>query len=120
MTSRLRTLIPIFRMDTSLLKAPTELTDDTRPLSYPINITVDAAKFSENVMPICTTTLDRPPSCIEFSPIDTEYFVVGTYQLEKENYIHPGHDSELEVSEQGKPQFRTGSLDLFRIVDQEL
>jgi hypothetical protein len=38
--------------------------------------------------PIASQILDLPPSCIEFLPADDEqlvYFIVGTYNLQKEN-----------------------------------
>ncbi|KAI0389346.1 hypothetical protein F5Y17DRAFT_449338 [Xylariaceae sp. FL0594] len=64
-------------------------------------------------------TLDLPPSCIEFCPAYPEYFVVGTYNLQK--------DTVLEAEESGapnkddghpnavKPQTRNGSLVVFRL-----
>jgi hypothetical protein len=31
---------------------------------------------------LASTVLDLPPSCLEFSPLHPDYFVVGTYNLE--------------------------------------
>jgi diphthamide biosynthesis protein 7 len=69
---------------------------------------MDPSKFSKTVKPICSTILDLPPSCIEFVPGFPEWFVVGTYNLQK------------DVDIGSAPQLRTGSLNLFRIVGDEL
>ncbi|THV83113.1 WD40 repeat-like protein [Aureobasidium pullulans] len=65
--------------------------------------------------------LDLPPSCIEFCPVARDYFVVGTYFLEKkeqeataEDTTENNSDEESEDVEK-KPQTRTGSLILFKI-----
>lgn len=65
--------------------------------------------------------LDLPPSCIEFCPVARDYFVVGTYFLEKkeqeataEDTTENNSDEESEDVEK-KPQTRTGSLILFII-----
>ena len=56
-----------------------------------------------------TFILDLPPSCIEFSPLNPQFFVVGTYYLEAESGA--GH----------KPaQDRRGSLMLFSLTDEAL
>lgn len=56
-----------------------------------------------------TFILDLPPSCIEFSPLNRHYFVVGTYYL------------ETESGTSHKPaQDRRGSLMLFNLTDQAL
>jgi len=71
--------------------------------------------------------LDLPPSCIEFCSVARDYFVVGTYFLEKK-------EQDASVDEEGKskdeedksedvekkPQTRTGSLVLFKIEDDEM
>ncbi|KAI5209884.1 WD40 repeat-like protein [Aureobasidium subglaciale] len=71
--------------------------------------------------------LDLPPSCIEFCSIARDYFVVGTYYLEKkeeqdtstENIVD---DDNAEKNEEvvKKPQTRTGSLILFKIEGDEV
>ncbi|THY12080.1 WD40 repeat-like protein [Aureobasidium pullulans] len=65
--------------------------------------------------------LDLPPSCIEFCPVARDYFVVGTYFLEKkeqeataEDTAANNNDEESEEVEK-KPQTRTGSLILFKV-----
>ncbi|KAI0431262.1 hypothetical protein F5Y09DRAFT_305196 [Xylaria sp. FL1042] len=64
-------------------------------------------------------TLDLPPSCIEFCPAHPDYFVVGTYNLEKEEPAAAdeagtpnGEDSHEVVR---KPQSRNGSLVVFQL-----
>ncbi|KAK5625560.1 hypothetical protein RRF57_001276 [Xylaria bambusicola] len=65
--------------------------------------------------------LDLPPSCIEFCPAHPEYFVVGTYNLEKEEAMAVQKDGILD-DEDGpeeavrKPQSRNGSLVVFQLV----
>jgi diphthine methyl ester acylhydrolase len=93
-------------------------------------------KWSKAVTPILSTTLDLPPSCIEFVPrardklpcFQTgEYFVVGTYHLQKEaesavtpdvgtKDSHQPEDSKPSQSYvEAKPQSRKGSLNLFKL-----
>ena len=69
-----------------------------------------------------STILDLPPSCIEFSPIAPEYFVVGTYNLQQEKIVHVEEDDSKEpaVRAKKKAQSRNGSLVLFKIVDGSL
>ena len=75
-----------------------------------------------------STTLDLPPSCIEFSQVLPEYFVVGTYNLEKtEADAEVGNvdNGDQEASEDGatkekKKQERNGSLILYRLEKDEL
>jgi diphthine methyl ester acylhydrolase len=88
------------------------------------------------VTPILSTTLDLPPSCIEFVPRSRdklpcfqtgEYFVVGTYHLQKEEErrltpdvaTKDSNQSEATGSSQSyldsKPQSRNGGLNLFKI-----
>lgn len=52
-----------------------------------------------------TLLLDLPPSCIEFCPSYPDYFVVGTYDLQKDS---------AEASHQ-QSQTRNGSLLVFRL-----
>jgi len=59
-------------------------------------------------------TLDLPPSCIEFWPLDPQYAVIGTYNLEKTEEVI--EDSEFSKSEgTKKAQQRNGSLILLRV-----
>jgi diphthamide biosynthesis protein 7 len=69
--------------------------------------------------------LDLPPSCIEFCPVARDYFVVGTYFLEKKEQdasVADAAEVEEEKSEDvdKKPQTRTGSLILFKVEGDEV
>lgn len=57
--------------------------------------------------------LDLPPSCIEFFPLNPQYAVIGTYNLQKQGEQEP---SDGAHGVQGKSQQRNGSLILVRIV----
>jgi len=84
------------------------------------------SKSSSNAFPVGSTTLPLPPSCIEFVPISpatswaaTEsVFVVGTYDLQKEE--QPGNKNEVEESLIVREQSRHGSLTLFKLEDDVL
>ncbi|KZF21821.1 WD40 repeat-like protein [Xylona heveae TC161] len=78
----------------------------------------------KEIQSIHSRILDLPPSCIEFSPIARDYFIVGTYYLEKNE---DGNDATKEDEEntsnspeEKKAQSRRGSLILFRYVNDEL
>lgn len=62
---------------------------------------------------LLTLTLDLPPSCIEFWPRDSQFAVVGTYNLEKED--GQGLSDPAQHEGQKKSQQRNGSLILVRI-----
>ncbi|KEQ67727.1 WD40 repeat-like protein [Aureobasidium melanogenum CBS 110374] len=69
--------------------------------------------------------LDLPPSCIEFCPTSRDYFVVGTYFLEKKEQDASvenatGEEEEKSEDTDKKPQTRTGSLILFKIEGDEV
>lgn len=76
------------------------------------------------IKPFLTTILDLPPSCIEFSHADRNYFVVGTYNLQKEENTAEGKDDPGEKHESeptpAAPQSRNGSLVLFRMNEDKL
>lgn len=58
--------------------------------------------------------LDLPPSCIEFCLSHPTYFVVGTYNLVKDDV--PSNDSgDGGSSASKKPQNRNGSLVVFQL-----
>ena len=78
-----------------------------------------------SISSIQSLILDLPPSCIEFCPVARDYFVVGTYFLEKkeqeataEDTAENNNDEESEEVEK-KPQTRTGSLILFKVEDDK-
>ncbi|KAI0542420.1 WD40-repeat-containing domain protein [Xylaria digitata] len=62
--------------------------------------------------------LDLPPSCIEFCPAHPNHFVVGTYNLQKDE---PTAVDRAGISDEDghetikKPQSRNGSLIVFRL-----
>ncbi len=64
-------------------------------------------------------TLDLPPSCIEFSQMHPEYFVVGTYNLEKDDEADKPVENKYGEEDEGvkdkKKQERNGSLLLYRL-----
>ena len=78
---------------------------------------------------IYSTVLELPPSCIEFWPVDPNYFVVGTYRLEKitrkpddGHRQTPESDTNVNDATEGNTdamhQTRDGSIILFRLSDQ--
>ncbi|KAK6006631.1 hypothetical protein QM012_005639 [Aureobasidium pullulans] len=74
---------------------------------------------------IQSLVLDLPPSCIEFCPVSRDYFVVGTYFLEKKEQdagVENAAGDEEEENEDAdkKPQTRTGSLILFKVEGDEV
>ncbi|KAI8627569.1 hypothetical protein F5Y19DRAFT_441979 [Xylariaceae sp. FL1651] len=72
-------------------------------------------------IPLRSLILDLPPSCIEFCPAHPDYFVVGTYNLQKGNSTEAegnfGSDSDGSHKTTKKPQSRSGSLVVFRLAD---
>ncbi|ROW07297.1 hypothetical protein VMCG_03697 [Cytospora schulzeri] len=66
--------------------------------------------------------LDLPPSCIEFCPAHPSYFLVGTYNLQKEE-VEGGEPEEQENEEKSdvekeegqRSQSRTGSIIVFQL-----
>jgi diphthamide biosynthesis protein 7 len=68
--------------------------------------------------------LDLPPSCIQFCPAHPKYFVVGTYNLEKN--VTTGEESvdndegADDTSVSKTPQSRNGSLIVFKVEGNDL
>lgn len=89
------------------------------------------AKSSQNVTPVGSIVLNLPPSCIEFVPVsettkwaaDNPLFVVGTYDLQKEERDADDKEKE-ELKEEAiavpKEQSRQGSLTLYVLRDDVL
>ncbi|KAF4976625.1 hypothetical protein FZEAL_6739 [Fusarium zealandicum] len=68
-------------------------------------------------------TLDLPPSCIQFCPAHPEFFVVGTYNLQKddeEQRQDEGEDEDGSAAASKTPQSRNGSLLVFKVDGTEL
>ncbi|KAI0550927.1 hypothetical protein F4679DRAFT_187196 [Xylaria curta] len=63
--------------------------------------------------------LDLPPSCIEFCPAHPDYFIVGTYNLQKEEPAAAVEVSDKEVNYETvkKTQNRNGSLVVFQLAE---
>lgn len=82
------------------------------------------ASEGKSIKSFITETLDLPPSCIEFSQAAPEYFVVGTYNLEKdEDGVEQGDgegQEKLEKVKEKKKQERNGSLILYKLENDEL
>jgi multidrug efflux pump subunit AcrB len=70
-----------------------------------------------SVASVKTLVLDLPPSCIEFWPLNPQYAVVGTYNLEKSASTDESAEQieQLEELETKKGQQRSGSLILLRV-----
>lgn len=66
-----------------------------------------------SIKSLCSLTLDLPPSCIEFWPSDSEYAVIGTYNLEKQTEQEQPDAPQDEG--QKKSQSRNGSLILVHV-----
>ncbi|KAH7371229.1 hypothetical protein BKA66DRAFT_469941 [Pyrenochaeta sp. MPI-SDFR-AT-0127] len=62
-------------------------------------------------------TLDLPPSCIEFFPLNPQYAIVGTYNLQKEGGQEPSDGAQVVHS---KGQQRNGSLILVKVIDNNV
>jgi diphthamide biosynthesis protein 7 len=78
-----------------------------------------------SITSIQSLILDLPPSCIEFCPVARDYFVVGTYFLEKKEQdagVENATEDEEEKKEDvdTKPQTRTGSLVLLKVEGDEV
>jgi diphthamide biosynthesis protein 7 len=67
-------------------------------------------------------TLDLPPCCVEFWPLDVQYAVVGTYNLEKTEETQDGVEGTENVGmgEGKKTQQRNGSLILVKVDGNEV
>ncbi|KAH8891668.1 hypothetical protein GQ53DRAFT_746665 [Thozetella sp. PMI_491] len=63
---------------------------------------------------ITSLGLELPPSCVEFSPLDPTYFLVGTYYLQQDG------GSADAARDPGKRQNRSGSIVVFQIVEESL
>lgn len=65
-----------------------------------------------------THLLEKPPSCIEFLPLNQDFFLVGTY------YLYSGADQEdsTHTNDGGTnlAQSRNGSLLLFKLEETNM
>lgn len=76
-----------------------------------ILLTMNAAPVLESTQSL---TLDLPPSCLQFCRKYPDCFVLGTYNLQREE----GGSDEAEDSTEKKAQSRNGSLLVFSIGDE--
>lgn len=65
-------------------------------------------------------TLDLPPSCVQFCPAHPHHFVVGTYNLEKDDEVRLDEERQEDSSAGRKAQSRNGSLVVFKIEGEDL
>lgn len=77
---------------------------------------------SQTIASTASVTLDLPPSAVQFCNKHPEYFVVGTYYLEKtEPAESTSNEDGEEVAEPSKkPQSRNGSLLVFKVHGDKL
>src|ERR1700712_3092087 len=78
-------------------------------------------KIPQQISSIDTLILDLPPSCIEVwrADIQHEYFVIGTYNLEKQEQGTSTEDSST-LAQAPNPQERNGSLILCELVSEKI
>ncbi|KAF1957779.1 hypothetical protein CC80DRAFT_33691 [Byssothecium circinans] len=83
---------------------------------------VQKTQTMASISSLRSLTLDLPPSCVEFWPLNPQYAVVGTYNLEKPTTNGDGEFNEPETEKVGKqkPQERNGSIVLVKVVDDEV
>lgn len=69
-----------------------------------------------SIQSLVTLQLPLPPSCVAFVG-NTNYFVVGTYYLEKPKDVNRAKTNEDDSGEVAQPQAqsRRGSLMLYRL-----
>ncbi|KAI1773735.1 hypothetical protein F4818DRAFT_99963 [Hypoxylon cercidicola] len=75
------------------------------------------ATQGRSIAPLRSLGLDLPPSCIEFCPAHPDYFVVGTYNLQKEEEFTdevPIEDEEQQRTTK-QVQTRNGSIVVFQL-----
>lgn len=79
----------------------------------------------KTISSLVTEYLDEPPSCLEFCPVDPNYFVVGTYLLQEtresagekksESGTNEEDNDEEETAPSSVKQTKTGSLQLWHL-----
>lgn len=87
---------------------------------------------SDPISSIQSIHLGLPPSCLEFCPIHPSYFLVGTYNLQKDDEVADAHEGgagdedtagEQDGSQQvvnPKLQSRNGSILVFNLTKEGL
>ncbi|TGJ84000.1 hypothetical protein E0Z10_g4783 [Xylaria hypoxylon] len=82
---------------------------------------IPAPVKDRNIASSRSLVLDLPPSCIEFCPAHPDHFIIGTYNLEKDEPTTVDKD-DVSDNEDGhetvkKSQSRNGSLVVFRLAE---
>ncbi|KAK4159635.1 hypothetical protein QBC43DRAFT_247026 [Cladorrhinum sp. PSN259] len=80
------------------------------------------------VQSIWSQELDLPPSCVEFCPAHPSYFLVGTYNLEKDKVDETeanearenDDDDDVQAARTKKVQSRNGSILTFQLRGQDI
>lgn len=101
-----------------------------------LRMTTGLQSGKTSVQALYTAVLELPPSCLEFSPKHHDYFVIGTYNLVKEEtnasddvpVKSPGGISLADIADGAKttveqtkkPQTRNGSVVLYKIANTQL
>lgn len=80
------------------------------PMTQQLEQARDHEGFAPSVIPIATTTLDAPISCLAFAPQHSTFLVIGTYKLQEDD----------GTAGSGAPQDRTGSIQVVEVRDQSL
>ncbi|KAK0611125.1 hypothetical protein B0T14DRAFT_540338 [Immersiella caudata] len=84
----------------------------------------DSNEVLEPISSIQSLQLDLPPSCVEFCPAFPSYFLVGTYNLQKDedSAVTKAESGDDEIQTVGpvKPQIRSGSVVTFRLADRTI
>lgn len=88
--------------------------------SFSTMVKSDVAENIPSIASHHSMTLDLPPSCIEFSPLHSDCFVVGTYYLEPESGARHTISTQGDDQTRVPVQDRTGSLMLFALNNQKL
>ena len=79
----------------------------------------DTADDAPSIPSLVSIKLDLPPSCIEFSPLHSDVFIVGTYCLELDSGVSHTTSIQQQDDQIGSPaQDRRGSLMLFLMKDK--
>jgi len=68
-----------------------------------------------SIQSLTSFKLDLPPSCIEFFPLNPQYAIIGTYNLEKSDEKESAGSAPHDGKVSAKNQQRNGSLILVRV-----
>jgi diphthamide biosynthesis protein 7 len=69
-----------------------------------------------SIRSITSFKLDLPPSCIEFFPLNPQYAIIGTYNLQKPDEEESAGSAPHDGKVSKKNQQRNGSLILVRVL----